>query len=110
MVVWTGIGESQSGNSDEGYSTSYSPDIRYHYAVNGVTYTGTRIGHVGRSFANPKQAAAILERYPVNQVAPVFFNPAKPQDAVLVREAPGSNFILWAGIAILAIVIVAAFK
>jgi Protein of unknown function (DUF3592) len=107
-VVHTSIAQSESGNSEDGYSTSFSPVVHYQYFVPNAWYTGTRIGFSSRSYDRPHKAQAELARYPMNSQVYVFFNPQKPTDSVLAREAPGSNVGLWIGIAITAVVIAAA--
>jgi hypothetical protein len=78
--------------------------------VNNQAFYGTTIAHVGRSFSSPAQAQTVLARYPLNAPVVVYYNPAKPSDAVLERKAPGSNFLIWVGAAILLLVLAALVK
>ena len=109
-VFATDITETESGNSEDGYSTSFSPEVRYQYEVKGAVYTGTRIGFTGRSYNRPIRAQEVLAAYPVRSQVAVYFNPQKPGDSVLVRQAPGSSVILWVGLGILVLVVAALFR
>lgn len=60
--------------------------VIYHYEVNGVPYEGTRIGFNEVSYRDRKEAQAALDRYPVNSTVTVYFDPAKPADAILAPE------------------------
>lgn len=69
---------------DDGLCVVYRPEVYYHYIVDEISYTGSRIdfGNVP-SFGARKKAEAYLEPYPEEQVVTVFYNPDDPQDAVL---------------------------
>ncbi len=109
-VTKAAISVTEGGDAEDGYTISYSPEVQYYYVVNGQAFYGTCIAHVGRSYANQAQAQAALARYPVNSPVAVYFDPMKPSDAVLVRAAPGSNFLVWAGAIIVALVVAALLK
>ncbi|MBI4874737.1 MAG: hypothetical protein HY822_08895 [Acidobacteria bacterium] len=47
---------------------------------------------------------------PVGTPVAVYFDPRKPAESVLVRQAPGSGFILWLGLGILVLVVAALFR
>jgi hypothetical protein len=85
-------------------STGYSLALTYDYLVNGVRYTGKRIGFSRRSYSRKSRAQSELDRYPLNSGVIVYFNPEKPADAVLVRESPGSIILIIGGIALLGVV------
>jgi len=86
-------------------STGYSVSLNYEYFANGVKYTGKRIGFTRRVFSRRHRAHAELERYPVDAVVTVYFNPAKPSEAVLVRSAPDSIVLIVMGIVLLGIIV-----
>jgi hypothetical protein len=100
----------ETSTDENGTSTSYHADVRYQYAVNGVAYTGKRIGFIRHSYIRHSRAQAELDRYPVNSTVQVFFDPEKPSDAILVREAPSSFLYIGGGAVILALGLVLVFE
>ena len=86
-------------------STDFSIRVQYEYSVNGARYTGKRIGLSGGQYSRKKRAERELERYPVNSSVVVYFDPEKPADAVLVREAPDRVIYIVGGIVMLGIVV-----
>ncbi len=86
-------------------SSSYSVALLYEYMVDGVRYTGKRIGFGGRQYVRKKRALQELERYPVNSSVAVYFDPEKPADAVLARESPDSLIMIAGGVLLLGIVV-----
>jgi hypothetical protein len=84
-------------------SVEYNVLLRYEYVVNGIGYSGQRIGFNSRAYLRKKGALAQLERYPVNSQIMVYFDPQKPADSVLVREAPFSTLYVALGIGSLAV-------
>lgn len=83
-------------------SAEYRIAVVYDYVANGARYTGNRIGFGTRGFVRKKRAQAELERYPVSATVTAYFNPEKPGEAVLVREAPNSTLYMVMGICMLA--------
>jgi hypothetical protein len=82
-------------------SAEYRISVAYEYVVNGVRYTGKRIGFGPRSYTRKKRAQAELERYPVGCTVTAYFDPENPGDAVLVRDAPSNILYLVMGICLL---------
>jgi hypothetical protein len=78
--------------------------------VDGVVNVAHRIARTTQGYAKPVQAQAALLPYSLDATVAVYFNPAKPPDAVLAPKAPGAGFLLWAGIVTLAIVVAAAVR
>jgi hypothetical protein len=87
-------------------STGYTLFVHYDYDVNGVHYTGTRTGFGRRSYIRQKRARAEADRYPVSSQVTVWFDPAKPENAVLTRESPDSILMIVLGSGLLALVLV----
>ncbi len=82
----------------------YSADVAYSYQVKDMVYTSDRISFGGKSSSsNRLKAEEIVERYPVDSEISVFFDPEKPQDAVLERTYQGSNIFLGTGIGFIVI-------
>ncbi len=59
---------------------SMEPRITYEYTVNGQVFRGTRV-----KFGFTPKAQPTVARYPVGQEVEVFYDPAKPGEAVLER-------------------------
>jgi hypothetical protein len=66
-----------------------TPKIVYEYRVDGNRFKGTQIALSSPS-GNPQQLVA---RYPKGKSLPVYYNPDKPQQAVLVPGGPGFNTV-----------------
>jgi hypothetical protein len=80
----------QSSNTDDDGHTTYSyyPHVEYSYTVAGQTYTCKQIafgGVVGHG--TPQNAQATLAKYPLHAPVQVYYDPGKPEDAVLERVA-----------------------
>lgn len=64
----------------------YLPSVRYRYSVAGRVYVGQRIA-IGPQASGGKERAEILAAfYPAGKDIPVFFNPERPDEAVLAVE------------------------
>ncbi len=68
------------------YGSSIVARVTYQYEADGRPYEGTRISFSQARYSSKKEAQAALDPYPVNSAVTVYFDPAKPADAVLVRE------------------------
>ena len=81
---------------DEVEST-YRPDIRFGYRVGADEYTNDtwKPGKVVSS-GSPKYAESVVARYPVGQSVPVYYNPARPEVAVLEPSNQGGAGVLLA--------------
>ena len=75
----TGVGEKA------GTMANY-PSVVYEYTVAGRRYTGKRI-NIGENLGDV-DVEATLDRYPHGAKVDVYYNPAKPEQAVLEREPP----------------------
>lgn len=87
------------------------PDITYTYTVDGVEHHGNRIS-IGEIAPDSPEVEAALERYQVGRTGPVFYNPAKPDEAVLERDAPASPGVMYAiagGLIVVGLVVVFGF-
>jgi hypothetical protein len=77
--------------------------------VDGVRLAGNRIGFRQRSYLRKQRAETELARYPVGSDVEVFYDPAKPGDAVLARESVDGVLLIVSGIVLLAIAIAGTF-
>ena len=89
--------ETQRGGEDEADSTSYYPHIEYEYTVGATTYRSHSIRFDRRGYSRPKAAAEALAAYPVGRPVDVFYDPAKPADAVLERKNSGGIVLIVLG-------------
>lgn len=64
---------------DGGFYTNIEVYIRYEYSVAGVSYTSLSIN----SIDTPSQPSSAAERFPVEEVVTVYYNPRNPSEAVL---------------------------
>lgn len=78
--------------------------VEYDYSVNGVSYRGKRL-RFGGWYRRLPFIQADLERYRPGFEVAVFYDPNKPSDAVLLREAKGT--LLWILVGILMTVVAA---
>jgi len=81
-------------------TVSYRPVVSYRYAVGGVEHIGSRIAFGPASYTKGS-AETIAEMYPAGASVSVFYNPEKPEDAVLERKAGGSTLLTIGGIVFL---------
>lgn len=65
---------------------TYSAGIVYTYEVNGKTYKGNRIAYASNAYSSAAQAQIVCDRFPVGAKVPVYYDPAKPNKAVLERK------------------------
>ena len=91
----------RSVNRDEDGNESYAyyPKVEYTYQVGGETYTGKRLAFGGvLAQKNPDSVQKTLERFPLGGPVTVYYDPEKPTDAVLERQAGGLKWGLIVGI------------
>ena len=67
-------------------STSYKPDILYAYTYNGREHRSSRYSAHGWSSGNRSHASEIIARYTPGTAATCYVNPARPGEALLMRD------------------------
>ncbi|MFN6110986.1 MAG: DUF3592 domain-containing protein [Planctomycetota bacterium] len=77
--------ESQIEEVQGDESTSYVPAIRYEYQVNGRTQSANRYSFFSGG-GSRKGAKKIVARYPIGSKHPCYYDPAQPDEAVLLRS------------------------
>ncbi|MBN1316445.1 MAG: DUF3592 domain-containing protein [Anaerolineales bacterium] len=98
------IKESTSTDDDDVTRVTYYPAVRYEYQVDDQVYTGKRISFGGIvSSSSRSKAETELARYPVDGEVTVYYNPEKPEEAVLEQKASGSKMGLVFGVVCLSI-------
>ena len=106
-ILETSIRESTSVDSENNTTRcSYQPCVGYAYEVQGSNYRGHRIGFSTLAYSDRRRAEQELAPFVIGAQVPVYFDPAKPRDSVLVRKAGGSTLFLSIGALIIAGVIV----
>lgn len=88
-VVYSRVQE----HSDSDGGTTYSPDVRYVYTVEGREYHGDRYRY-GQMASSDRNADRVVASLPVGREVPVFYNPADPADAVLKAGIEGADLFL----------------
>ena len=101
--------ETTQADSDSRLESTYYPSVSYDYRVDGQALKGSRVGVGGAvGTARKEDAEAVAKRYAVGSKVDVYYDPANPEYAVLVR---GANMIMvWviAGCGAVALVLGAA--
>ena len=86
----------------EGMVSTFTPVIRYEYAVGGVTYTGTRLNFLPQetmTLDSRFEADRLAARYPKDSAVDVFYNAINPKQAALHLPAPvAHNAVLFFGV------------
>jgi hypothetical protein len=99
QVIASDIKKSTSNDGEYGQSTSYEAIIRYRYSVMGKDYTGERVSF-GVKNSSEKLARDTVSRYPINTGVTVFYNPDKPEQAVLEQANSSGLLQIVIGIAL----------
>lgn len=70
-------------------TTTYRPDVRFRYEVNGQTYESELLypNIIAVTYASRESAAAALAPYPLDAKVPAFVDPSLPDQAYLIAEA-----------------------
>lgn len=63
--------------------TIYKPQVRYDYALGGRSFIGSRITMADSGSGSESRAQKISKRYPAGSICTVYYNPDKPEEAVL---------------------------
>jgi hypothetical protein len=93
------VSRSVDTDSDGSTSTTYSAKVAYTYQVGGQDYNGHNITFgFNPSYSSQSKAQATIARYQVGSQVPVYYDPSNPSDAVLARQASGSNASMILGI------------
>jgi hypothetical protein len=105
--------DSQANTDDEGYSpTTYIARVCFAYEISGVSYQGDCINfNYGMRTSNLRIQQSIVEQYPEGSTVTVYYDPEKPNEAVLERKVNGAfTTILVSAIFILIGIIVAVMS
>lgn len=93
------VSRSVDTDSEGATSTMYSARVEYSYQVGGQVYSGHNIGFgFTPSYSNQSKAQVTAARYSVGSTVTVYYDPSNPSEAVLERQASGSNASMILGI------------
>ena len=93
VITVSELGKHVDRDTDTGSSsTTYSADISYDYVVDDVAYVNGNVYFGSMQSSDPSTARMVLNRYPVEKRVTVYYNPARPQQAVL---EPGIALVAW---------------
>ena len=81
---------------------SYRPKVEYEYTYRGLVYRGDRLRFGQTVHWNRKQAEHIIAPFQEGSTVPLYVDPAKPKDAVLIRGTSMGNLAIAAAGLILA--------
>src|SRR3954465_2652022 len=85
----------RSLDSDGTHTTIYEPAVQYEYNANGQRYQSKEISFGGIDGTSSTDfAEGVVAKYPLGSAVQVFYNPAKPSEAVLEHSGAGCNMIL----------------
>lgn len=84
--------ESTTGRNQR-TKTTYKATVFYDYSVDGTEYSSDKISFGDYSSSSPSHARRIVNRYPKGKTVEVYYNPAKPQVAVLEPGASWSSYM-----------------
>lgn len=79
------IVDSRTDEVDGVESTTFRPQIRYEYQVNGVSQTASRYTFFNVA-SSRNWAKKIVDQYPVGSQQTCYYDPAAPHEAVLLRS------------------------
>ncbi len=96
--------------TSESISTFYVPLIYYEYRVGNETYRGNRLAFSEESCASTEKALEVLGAFPIGDPVTVFYDPAKPGDAVLQRRDKANVFVAAGGWVLVVVGIAALFN
>lgn len=85
-ILKSWIRESTTTDDDGSTSSHYYPEVRYVYQVMGVEYQGDKLTFGPKSGGAQSKAARIVSNYPKGVNVTVYYDPAKPSNAVLERN------------------------
>ena len=100
-ILSSEVEEEISTDAEDGVSKYYYPRIRYEYEINGTKYQGNKYKLLEPSMSRQKAYEFAALFLPGNKVN-VYYNPQKPQQAVLQTGAQNFLYIfLFIGVALI---------
>jgi hypothetical protein len=97
-IVSSTVRRNSSTDEDGHTNFSFSPIVEYDYSVNGQAYKGKKIHYGITPSQDNATAQKEADRFPAGRQVTVFFNPEKPNEAVLEQKEVKSKVGLILGI------------
>ena len=69
------------------------PVVKYEYSVGSEKYANDQISLIQINTSSAKRAQRVIDKYPPNTEVEVFYNPNKPDEAVLELSSPSTALI-----------------
>lgn len=85
-ILESWVRESTTTDDDGSTSSHYYPEVLYTYQVMGVEYQGDKLTFGPKSGGAQSKATRIVSNYPKGANVTVYYDPAKPSNAVLERN------------------------
>jgi hypothetical protein len=92
------VRQNSSTDEDGHVSFTYSPVVEYDFSVDNETYRGRRINYGITDSPSREAAQREVDRFKPGMQVPVYYNPEKPNEAVLEKKVVKSNIGLILGI------------
>jgi hypothetical protein len=105
-VIEARLEEHASTDPEDFSMANFRPVIAYQYEVNSQVYTSNKTGVIAMNY-DQKTAQKKLDAFPVGSALTVYYNPEKPEDALLNPSKGTANIFLIIGI--VALVVSCAF-
>lgn len=83
-----------SGSGSSNRSVTWKASITYDYEVDGIPHTSDKVYGMAVSSSNRSRALGLVHKYAVGTEVEVYYNPAKPADAMLEPGVPSSAVFL----------------
>jgi len=83
-----------SRSTDADGADSYSPEITYSYKVDNTNFTNSTIKFGENSYSSRKKAEGIAAGYPIGKNVTVYYDPEKPDRAVLEPGVSAGSYIV----------------
>jgi len=95
VVVETSITSSVPGNQQGRNIKVYTPHVRYSYKVSGIPFSANNISVGGENVFDSKDSveAMLSDKYPIDGVVTVHYNPINKFEAYLEVKPPKNNFV-----------------
>jgi len=81
-------------STSHGESTTYGADVSYRFVVDDTVYKGDKVRLSEVSTSNYGRAQKIVEKYPIEAVVKVFYDPNDPESNVLEPGLSGGSILL----------------
>ena len=82
-----------SGGRTRATSRTYKANVSYEYSVGGTRYSSDKVSFGEYGDSDPEHARGIVGRYPAGKTVQVYYNPEKPDVAVLEPGASWSSYV-----------------